>query len=491
MTLKERIAKLMGELTAGIPEREYCIQLAFLTMIIGEPFYIYGRSGSGKAIVLDRLVAAFKNANPIKIGRRQQEVPAMLNDYDIVLFLSYDPSNENMKNWVQIGLQDRGRTPLIVSGDVRPEEALTRGDIIDKLALTVSLPDSISPESLCTLLTSQDDVTATNINPELTVSKEEFDKWDEEFRKIAFSQDSLTMIGKLAELCDKNNIYVSIKKWLVLSKLAKAAAFFNERTETNLLDTSFLGTSIWGRSVANNVLTEGYKKIAVEILLKDIPEALAERYDADNLLRRIKRILYTTNNSYDTREYAGEICVSYKINIAGESTPIYVPLRYIETDEDFNPYNELRQVENRIRCNFHNTTSCSVAIDSSIKGVGLRTNALRTNSPSFKSGKFEDYATLPTYILIENDPNVNEKKKVEAEEIRKEINDVMCKESNHLTRLRDIYRDLKKNKDELFCNQQLFNEILDQIKDIFDTTANIIGKIKEAHEMLSGKKTQA
>ena len=325
----------------------------------------------------------------------------------------------------------------------------------------------------------------------LHVTEEEYEKWDEDFRKVAFSQDSLTMIGKLADLCDKNNIYVSIKKWLVLSKLAKAAAFFNGRTETSLLDTSFLGTAIWGRSVSNNVLIEGYKKIAVEILLKDIPDTLAERYDADDLLRRIKRILFTTNNSYDTREYAGEACVSYKINIAGETTPIYVPLRYIETDEDFNPYNELRQIENRIRCNFHNTTSCSVAIDSSIKGVGLRTNAIRTNAPTFKSGKFEDYATLPTYILIENDPNVIAQKKVEAEEIRKEINDVMCKESNHLTRLRDIYRDLKKNKDELFCNQQLFNEILNQIKDIFDTTANIIGKIKEAHEMLSGKKTQA
>ena len=45
MTLRERIAKLMDELAAGIPEREYCIQLSFLTMIIGEPFYIYGRSG--------------------------------------------------------------------------------------------------------------------------------------------------------------------------------------------------------------------------------------------------------------------------------------------------------------------------------------------------------------------------------------------------------------------------------------------------------------
>jgi hypothetical protein len=53
--------------------------------------------------------------------------------------------------------------------------------------------------------------------------------------------------------------------------------------------------------------------------------------------------------------------------------------------------------------------------------------------------------------------------------------------------LRDIYRDLKKNRCELFCNQVLFDEILNTIKGIFDTTATIIGKIKEAHEMLSSK----
>ena len=59
MALKQRITELMEQLSVGIPEREYCIQLAFLTMIIGEPFYIYGRSGSGKGIILDRLIAAF------------------------------------------------------------------------------------------------------------------------------------------------------------------------------------------------------------------------------------------------------------------------------------------------------------------------------------------------------------------------------------------------------------------------------------------------
>ena len=286
----------------------------------------------------------------------------------------------------------------------------------------------------------------------------------------------------------KKLIVVSVKKWLVLSKIAKASAFFNERTETSLMDTFFLGTNIWGRSITNSVVMEGFKNIAVEILLKDIPEILGERYDTDNLLHRINRNLFTSNNTYDTREFAGETCVSYKITIAGESTPLYVPVRYIETDEDFNPYNELRKVETRVRCNFHGTTNCSIAIDSTVKGVGLRTNAIRgNNNVTFKGGKFEDYASLPTYILKENDPDIIAQKKTEIEEIRKEINEEMEKETKNLLRLRDVYRDLKKRRNELFCNQKLFDEILNQIKDIFDTTTGIINKIKEAHALLSSK----
>ena len=233
---------------------------------------------------------------------------------------------------------------------------------------------------------------------------------------------------------------------------------------------------------------EGFKNVAVEILLKDIPDILSERYDTEDLMKRIKRNLFTSNNTYDTREFAGETCVSYKVTIAGESTPLYVPVRYIETEEDFNPYNELRKIETRVRCNFHGTTNCSIAIDSSVKGVGLRTNAIRSNNNvTFKGGKFEDYATLPTYILKENDPDIIAQKKAEIEDIRKEINETMEKESNNLIRLRDVYRDLKKRRNELFCNQKLFDDILNQIKDIFESTSGIITKIKEAHELLASK----
>lgn len=487
MELKKRITDLMAALCKSLPERDFCIQLAFLTMFVGEPFYLYGRTGSGKALVIDRLIAALKNAKALKIGRRQQEIPSDLSSYDIIAFQGFDTTNENTKNQVQIALQDRQGTPLIISGDVRPEVALARGEILDKVALTVALPDSISADALCQLLTASSDVTGTDIPEELTISREEIKKWNEEIKKVVFSKDSLTLIGRLAEICDKNNIYVSIKKWLVLSNIAKAAAFFNDRTETNLMDTFFFGTDIWGKPVSNKVVVDGYKEIVVELLLKDIPEVFKERYDANILLERCYKIIYSSNNKYDTQEFNGEPCVSYKITVAGESTPIYVPLRYVETDMDFNPFNELHQVEKRVLCNYHATPTCTISVDSAVKNVGLRTNAIRSPNSTIKQGKFEVFAKLPTYILVENDPEVIEQKKIQREETVAEINEQMERETKILMKLRDIYRELKKNKSEMFCNTQLFREVLDQIKNKFDETATIIGKIQEAHKALAPK----
>ena len=43
MTLTKRITELLQALSAGIPEREFCIQLGFLATLVGEPFYLYGK----------------------------------------------------------------------------------------------------------------------------------------------------------------------------------------------------------------------------------------------------------------------------------------------------------------------------------------------------------------------------------------------------------------------------------------------------------------
>ena len=166
--------------------------------------------------------------------------------------------------------------------------------------------------------------------------------------------------------------------------------------------------------------------------------------------------------------------------MAGEPAPLYVPLRYIETDEDFNPFNELRQIEKHVRCNYHGTSSCTISIDAAVKGTGLRNNMSRNgNAPT----KFEDFATLPTYILRENDPEVAKQKKLQLEEFRKEAQSQMEQQAKILRTLRDIYQANKVYRTDLFCDIPLFDKIQGDLRSLFDMVNGIATKLKETLEL--------
>ena len=491
MTLTKRISELMQAITASIPEREFCIQLGFLTTLVGEPFYLYGRSGSGKSLVINRITAAFKNVKALKLGKREQELPKALESFDLIIFQSFNPFEEKSKSNVHIALEDRQKASLIISGDIRPEVALNRTEITDKITLIVALPDSISSEALCNLLMTQGDTTSIHVPTGLAVSAEEKALWNDEIKKVALSEDTLYIIGEIAKTCDENNIYVPIRKWIALTNIIKAAAFFNGRSETRITDTFFLGTPIWGRTMSNTIIIDNYKNIVRDRILKEIPDIIKNPYDADDLLSRVKHILFTSNNLYETKMFNNEPCVLYKINIAGEPAPLYVPLRYVESDGDFNPLNELKQEEKRVRCNYHGTSSCTISIDSAVKSIGLRNTYARglQGNQSKPQGKFEDFGTLPTYILMENSPEVIEQKKKLLAEIRTEIQAAAEHETKNLQILRDVFNDIKASKDDLFCHKEFFKKSQEQVTELFESTKTIISKIKEAHELIANQKT--
>ena len=491
MTLTKRISELMQAITANIPEREFCIQLGFLATLVGKPFYLYGRSGSGKALVIDRITSAFRNVKILKLGKREQELPPSLDSYDIVIFQSFNPFEEKNKANVHIAIEDRSKASLIISGDIRPEVALNRTEITDKITLIVALPDSISSDALCNLLMTPSDISHTHIPVGLTVTADEKAQWNDEIKKVTLSEDTLYIIGEIAKTCDENNIYVPIRKWIALTNIIKAAAFFNGRQETRITDTFFLGTPIWGRTMTNTTIIESYKNIVRARILKEIPDIISNPYDADDLLRRVKHILFTSNNLYETKMFNNEPCVLYKINIAGEPAPLYVPLRYVESDEDFNPLNELKQEEKRVRCNFHGTSSCTISIDSAVKTIGLRNTYARglQGQQTKPQGKFEDFGTLPTYILMENSPEIIEQKKVLLADIREEIQTAAERETKNLQTLRNVFNDIKASKDDLFCHKEFFKKAQEQVTELFESTKTIIGKIKEAHELIANQKT--
>ena len=139
MTLTERISKLVQSLSVGIPEREFCFQLAFLGVIISEPFYIFGRCGSGKSLLTKRLIATFRNPKVLKFGKREMDFPEKLAGYDIIIFKGFNPASETTKHNLQVAIQDREDIPLVILGEIRPETAMRQTGMADRITLTITL----------------------------------------------------------------------------------------------------------------------------------------------------------------------------------------------------------------------------------------------------------------------------------------------------------------------------------------------------------------
>lgn len=479
MTLNERISTLLQTLSAGIPEREFCFQLAFLSVIIGEPFYIFGRYGSGKSLLTKRIIATFRDPKVLKFGKRPKDFPENLGDYDMIIFSGVNPSDESIQRKVQVALQDRDGIPLFISGDVRPESAMRQIGIADRSILTITLPESLTSSGLCNLLKDQSEIENYDVDPELAITTEERLQWLAEIKKVSLSDNTLSIIGSLSEAADENDLYISIRQWMALTDLVKASAYFNGRTETTIADTFFLGTAVWGKTSTSRILCKCYNDILSKQLLHEIPGIDDEEYDTADLAYRIDLISRTSNNRYDTHPLNGQNCVYYRITIAGESVHLYVPQYRIETDDDFHPLNEMSMIEKRVLCNFHGSSTCSISIDSAVKGSSiLRAN--RTGS----SSRFEEFARLPTYILKENDPEIIAQKREKLAVLAQEIKEVTDKENKKLMACKAIYHKLKASKDDLFCSSKALEASQQVVKEKFDKTAQILRKIREVHGTL-------
>ncbi len=482
MNLRQRFTELLAVITKDIPEREYYVQLGFLTALIREPFYLYGRPGCGSSLFIRRITSAFKDAKVLKLGKNKKQLPENYNDYNLIIFENFSPGDEQNKNSLQFVIHDHEHNSIIISGNQKPESALSRSEVSDQVTLTIMLPDNISSDALCKLLQNYSTGSNVTVPPEIAISTEEQDQWIQAISKVTLSANTLAVIGKVAETCEKNGVYVSIRKWLALSNMIKAIAFLNGRTETKLIDTFFLGTSIWGRSASNTAISQSYREILKTQLYKNTPSLLEIPYDANDLLMRVNHLVHSSNNLYETKPFNGEKCLAYRITIAGESVPLYAPLKYIETDADFNPYNELRQIEKRVRCNYHGTSNCTISIDPQVRTSGLRSSVNQSNLTTIK---FEEFGTLPTYILRENAPEIIEEKKVLRDTLNAEVKEAMERETANLVALRNTYKLFNESKDDLFCFAQMFYAVQEDIKVQFDNTANIVKTIKNASDTLS------
>lgn len=474
MELKERIRNLMKTLNNGIVERDVFLQIIFLSILTNRPIYVCGRMGSGKSLLISRVKQAFFENRTLRFGRRHLTLPEKFDDFDMVHFRDFDGENTETKKALQIVFQEFDDKPIIITGHRRAESTLSEAGIIDSVTISLSIPDSVSAEGLKHLLSSYYDESSFEIPKELQIKPEEKTAWLSQIKKVKISDEVLELIGKLNDTCAEHQIYVSISKWKGLLNLLKTIAFCNERDEVCLTDTFLLGMPIWTRSRNKDILMPEFFKHFESILLKDIPIVGNVEEEEEQLRSTAEHLLNATADIYDTVSFANTSCIKYTVTIAGETVPLYAPEEYIGTHESFHPFNELRQKEKRVLCNFNGSSICTISIDSSVKGTGLRSMA-----SSMTTKSFEHFARLPAKVI-----EVNNLEKITAnqkafEEFRQYLDSAVENYASAMIQLKTIYKSLKSYTDDPFYNSEYYHKIQGIIKHKFEQSNKMIQLLKE------------
>lgn len=485
MALKERIKNLLDVLKQGVVERDSFLQLIFLSILTNQSIYVFGRSGAGKGLLVGRATRAFKNNNVLVFGKRTRMLPEDFNEFDMVHFKSFDGSEVLTQKAINVIVQEFKGKPIVISGERRAESSLCEAGVIDHIYLVLSLPETLKPESLQKLLAMPDDVDLSQIPEELLISQEEKTKWLSEISKVSLSPEVLELIGKFSADCDAHKAYVSVRRWKHLTKMMKAIAYFNDRKEVILTDTFFLGMPIWNRTRNNEVLCGKFFVDVEEILLKGLPVVGDMDEAASTLRHTAEHLLNVSDDLYDTVDFAGEKCLKYNVKISGENVPLYVPEKYIGTHEQFNPFNELRQKESHVLCNFDGSTECTIYIDSSVKGDGIR------SSMGSNVGKsFERFAKLPARVLEINNAEKQKHNREAFEKFRKSLDDSMESYATAMIKLKATYKDLKSYTDDPFFNAEFYGRIQSLIKNKFEQSNKMINLLRDVRIMMDAPRAQ-
>ncbi|NLO22914.1 MAG: hypothetical protein GX116_01060, partial [Fibrobacter sp.] len=479
MSINTKVLNLLNLLSNDLFEREYLLHLTFLALFIKQPVFLFGLSGSGKNFIARRAIQMFQNPKVLSFIKRYKQIPDNLNEYHFAFFQGFDSKNPLSHNFVNIILQEKESRSILITSKERPESALNRAGIADQIFLSLSLPEVYSPQTIEKLLTSTLSVHDIQIPEEIQISFEEQEKWLIEIKKVKLSTETLHVISQVVSVCNKNHVYVSIQKWMSFALMVKSIAFFNQRSETTLTDTFFLGTSIWNRRIQSDILTEAYQNILSMWLKEKIPFLMSFEKQLENLKIEVEKAVNASNDVYETTLINGVECVAYSITIAGEHIPLYAPVSYIGTHQKFNPFNELRKKETRVLCNFMGSSTCEVSVDSTARKTGLRAT---TNTIAGKS--FEAYAKLPARVLSLNDETKAQENKNNLQSLALEL-DSMAKDCvSAMALLKQEFQGIKKHEDDLFLNKEVFNSLIQEINSYYVKSTECGQELKRIEKSL-------
>jgi len=417
--------EIIGFLNEGIYERNEVIAVSLLAALADQNIFLLGPPGTAKSLISRRLSYAFETKSyfeylmqrfstpeevfgPVSILELKKDnyirkIEGFLPKSDFAFLDEIWKSSPAILNTLLTiineklfrngqGVETVPLKVLISASNETPPENQGLEALYDRFLVRLHVPPMGEKNSFESLLQLSPTKEQVNLPKGTLITHDEWELWQLEIEEIQLSQETLNIIHDIrftfSEKGKDLNVYVSDRRWQKAAILLKAAAFFCDRKETNLVDTLLLRHCLWttneNREEVIKIVEDAVRNSGFEtgFSLYEVDE------DKDTLENEIQKELYFSKDVYETVKLSGSKkyfkCVkqySSNYNRNDKEITFYIPAVEMKSSEPFNPIDEHGNEINWVNCNFDKQGVCHIGIERNQNSFGRDRQEIDAFSP--------------------------------------------------------------------------------------------------------------
>ena len=262
---------------------------------------------------------------------------------------------------------------LIAASNETPPPGQGLEALYDRFLVRLHVPPMEGTENFERLLNAQPTGAELELPDVLAITHKEWEKWCNDIYSIKLSEETLNIMHDIRLYFEEKgkelDVYVSDRRWQRAAILLKAAAFFCDRKETNLVDTLLLRHCLW-------TTKDNYAEV-----VKIVEDAVRNRgFETDFSLNRIdsekeelekeiKIEFFHSKDVYETeildrKEHFKHIVTSnnFRLPNGRNRQTIYIPKNKLKSADEFHPIDKQGNELGKVMCCFDSQGTCSIKV---------------------------------------------------------------------------------------------------------------------------------
>lgn len=410
MGLQKRIGDLVASVSAGMFEREEIIAVSLLGALCGQNTFLYGPPGTAKSLISRRIACAFEQPTYFEYLMNRFSTPeevfgpvsikALKEDRYIRKTDNYLPKAEfafldeiwksspailnTLLTLINEHVFRNGETiekaplkALIAASNETPDANQGLEALYDRFIVRLMVGAIRESQHFDQLLNSKPTEAKIDIPSTLQVKSNEWAEWMAKSHQVKLSAETLTIIHLIREQLEQQyetlKVYVSDRRWQRAAMLMKAAAFFNDRKETNHSDALLLQHCLWtheeNRQAVWDIVAEAVKDCGFdsgvdlaaldqekEALDKEIKKELFHSVDIYKTVKISNKEFFKCKDTFKPKDsyYRGR---GYE-----EAFEILIAKDRLKTKDEFHPLDNKGNEQKNIKCKFDGQGTCQITM---------------------------------------------------------------------------------------------------------------------------------